>query len=76
MDTVEPGVKYEDKWVERNLLYVAMSRPTHLFAFAMNSDFISEEQINTFKQKGWNIMYAEGEQAVLQNENGLEMVHI
>ena len=44
-------------WVERNLLYVAMSRPTHLFTFAMDRNFITNEEIEMFRLKGWDISF-------------------
>ncbi|KZE65710.1 UvrD-helicase domain-containing protein [Paenibacillus peoriae] len=50
-------INYDDKWVEKNLLYVAMSRPTHLFAFGMKESQISSENIQMFKDKGWDIRY-------------------
>ncbi|MEX2460456.1 MAG: UvrD-helicase domain-containing protein [Paenibacillaceae bacterium] len=50
-------ISYADEWVARNLLYVAMSRPTHLFAFGINNKNISKEEIQIFKDKGWDIRY-------------------
>ncbi|MGG1597822.1 UvrD-helicase domain-containing protein [Paenibacillus naphthalenovorans] len=52
------NANYDDEWVARNLLYVAMSRPTHLFAFGMNSSYINQDEINIFKDKGWDIKFA------------------
>ncbi|MNO50142.1 exonuclease V subunit beta [compost metagenome] len=52
------GENYDTKWVERNLLYVAMSRPTHLFAFGMNYNFIKSEEVEKFKDLGWRIEYS------------------
>ncbi|MCE5169690.1 UvrD-helicase domain-containing protein [Paenibacillus profundus] len=46
-----------DYWVQRNLLYVAMSRPTHLFAFGMDINFITDEEIELFREKGWDIEF-------------------
>ncbi|WP_145949551.1 UvrD-helicase domain-containing protein [Paenibacillus sp. Y412MC10] len=46
-------------WVERNLLYVAMSRPTYLFTFAMDRNFITGEEIEMFRLKGWDIHFTD-----------------
>jgi superfamily I DNA/RNA helicase len=52
------NTNYDDEWVARNLLYVAMSRPTHLFAFGMNASNINRDEINIFRDKGWDIKFA------------------
>ncbi|MCK8487067.1 UvrD-helicase domain-containing protein [Paenibacillus sp. MBLB2552] len=52
------NTNYDNEWVERNLLYVAMSRPTHLFAFGMNASYINQDEINIFRDKGWDIKFA------------------
>lgn len=49
---------YDSEWVARNLLYVAMSRPTHLFAFGMDARHIKADEITVFQDKGWDIRYA------------------
>lgn len=48
---------FSEHWVERNLLYVAMSRPTYLFTFAMHNNSITEEEIEIFRTRGWDIHY-------------------
>ncbi len=52
------GANYENQWVARNLLYVAMSRPTHLFAFGMDHNLVNQNEIQIFKNKGWTIEFA------------------
>ncbi|BFT69511.1 UvrD-helicase domain-containing protein [Paenibacillus sp. P36] len=52
------NTNYDKEWVERNLLYVAMSRPTHLFVFGMNASYINQEEMNIFRAKGWEIRVA------------------
>jgi DNA helicase-2/ATP-dependent DNA helicase PcrA len=42
--------------INRNLLYVAMSRPTHLFVFAMHEDDLSSELVQKFEKSGWDII--------------------
>jgi len=44
-----------ENWVERNLLYVAMSRPIYLFTFAMDKYCITDSEINKFRLSGWEI---------------------
>lgn len=34
-----------------------MSRPTHLFTFAMDRNFITNEEIEMFRLKGWDISF-------------------
>ncbi len=36
-------------------LYVAMSRPRHLLCLTINKDNITDDQIQSFKDQGWNI---------------------
>lgn len=50
---------FSQYWVERNLLYVAMSRPTYLFTFAMDRNFITKEDIELFKSKGWDVYFTD-----------------
>lgn len=54
-------VDLADDWVERNLLYVAMSRPSYLFSFAMDRNFITNQEIEIFKAKGWEVVFAKEE---------------
>lgn len=42
--------------INRNLLYVAMSRATHLFVFAMHDDDLPPELVQKFEKSGWDII--------------------
>ncbi|OPH47339.1 hypothetical protein BC351_40340 [Paenibacillus ferrarius] len=46
----------EEEIINRNLLYVAMSRPTHLFVFAINQAELTPELIQKFEGLGWDIV--------------------
>ncbi len=46
----------EEEIINRNLLYVAMSRPTHLFVFAINQAELIPELIQKFEGLGWDIV--------------------
>ncbi|CAN7206424.1 UvrD-helicase domain-containing protein [Paenibacillus sp. LjRoot153] len=53
----EDNEDFKESWVQRNLLYVAMSRPTRLFAFGMDQSCLNEEEVEMFKSKGWDVEY-------------------
>jgi DNA helicase-2/ATP-dependent DNA helicase PcrA len=52
-------IDFAKYWVQKNLLYVAMSRPTQLFTFAMDDCYITQEEIEMFKKQEWTIEYVD-----------------
>lgn len=45
--------------INRNILYVAMSRAMHLFVFAISEDNLTDDIVTMFNRQNWDIQYAQ-----------------
>ncbi|MEK3855737.1 UvrD-helicase domain-containing protein [Cytobacillus sp. FSL H8-0458] len=56
---LSPDIEEDIDFINRNLLYVAMSRPTHLFIYAINEEELTDEIKTKFIDQYWDIKYVQ-----------------